>query len=203
MSEAQEQEYETQYFGFPPQTFTDEVYDFMARCTHSGLKMVYKYLKDKYSDVDEAVIQAGTMTISEAIMKSADRTFDKFEVYLLRNIINIPSQVVLPEDRIQQDETIKATNESLLDEEITELQQKIQQEIKEISNCHAKVLELDKQIEENYKLLNVMNQLEHAFGNEGAPLDERITAAVSNARTLLDNLSCLEKIQTSSEDVTQ
>mmetsp|Transcript_11839 Transcript_11839/g.15420 ORF Transcript_11839/g.15420 Transcript_11839/m.15420 type:complete len:216 (+) Transcript_11839:170-817(+) len=96
---------EERFFGFPPSQFIDQVYnvvdDYFCDAADYLEKHMQRCLTSSSSEVvdDETtrLLTAQTNRLLEIMRKVCDRNFDKFEIYLARNIFNIPEEIDLDE----------------------------------------------------------------------------------------------------------
>ena len=77
--------------------------------------------------------------------ESVDKSMDKMELFLLKNILLVPSAVLLPEDEVHKGSVLKdedSSTEAGLDKEILELKNEILKEIRyrELMQCEQERL---------------------------------------------------------------
>ncbi len=86
-------EYETQFFGFTPQSFVDGV-----------ISAVNDYVFDVILELKETLLRKGypaarltkeLNSVMKHIQDKVDQNFDLFELYCLQNIFKIPSNVCI------------------------------------------------------------------------------------------------------------
>ncbi|XP_014777660.1 protein MIS12 homolog isoform X2 [Octopus bimaculoides] len=119
------EEYATQFFGFTPKSFCNGVYNAVNDYIMECMKAVETYLTEKCSDsLSEDQIETGTDLILHQYMDTFNRTFERFECYVLKNIFSIPSYILLNEDTPQMHQ-YTPQEESLLDAEIDDLKMKV------------------------------------------------------------------------------
>lgn len=98
-----ESDYETQYFGFSPESFCDGIYNALMSYTSDTLLKIQNNLKKEFADkVPEDKIERGTKKLMERFEKNVKKSFDKLEVYVLKSILHIPDDIILPEDTVHE-----------------------------------------------------------------------------------------------------
>ncbi|XP_072034373.1 protein MIS12 homolog [Amphiura filiformis] len=126
--EADLKEYEVQYFGFTPQSFANGVYNAMVDYLQDSVEVTQDYILKQFAakeDVSQEAVKQGSDRLFAVFIDTFNITFDRLESYLLKNIFHIPSHVVLPEDKVNQEHQYTAAEESKLDTEIEELKQRV------------------------------------------------------------------------------
>lgn len=167
-----EQEYETQFFGFTPKSFTDGLYnaifDYMA--DYMDVMMASVNTECGFNIPDEE-IRAILLRIRASISPDINKTFDKFEDYLTMNVFNIPSHVLLPEDIIHGLKMESKEDIEKMEQEIKELHDQIDAK-KYVNECLRKELEeadfvcsnLDFVHKNQETMLNAVNSVAHEKG---------------------------------------
>ncbi|CAI9727459.1 protein MIS12 homolog [Octopus vulgaris] len=119
------EEYAAQFFGFTPKSFCNGVFNAMNDYIIECMKAVETYLTEKCSDsLSEDQIETGTNLILHQYMDTFNRTFERFESYVSKNILSIPPYILLNEDTPQMNQYTQQ-EESLLDAEIDDLKMKV------------------------------------------------------------------------------
>ncbi|KAK2187889.1 hypothetical protein NP493_151g01024 [Ridgeia piscesae] len=123
---AREQEYETQFLGFTPKSFSDGMYNAVLEYTWSCFQASQQFMKSEFPDViTDKEIQQASDVILPRLSNTIAKAFDKLETYLFTNIFHIPEQVLLPEDKPHAKYTHTQEEEEALDRDIKELQEKM------------------------------------------------------------------------------
>lgn len=186
-----EHEYETQFFGFTPESFVDGVYnavnDYVVDCFQE-LENLFKSEPSLSSAVTEAQLHAESDKMAKNFYQSIDVAFDRFEVYVKNNIFKIPASVLLPEDKVHCNKQFTEEDEKLLDKELEELERKIKaakyvnsalkQEIKDLDNAQEQLDNFEKHID----------TVEKAFEGTGG-IKKNLTSMHEEARKLHDLLA--------------
>lgn len=207
----------TEHFGFPPLAIIDDVInavnDIMYKCTQAmetylnerQQKRLEEITKEKNSDEDVVMegaedtqsaipddeIQLGTAKLETLLESQVDKNFDKFELYALRNIFTVPSDLVREGwVRLTHHEGIEFQqddNSHKLDEEIEKLIKFINMEL-----SLRKILKL--QITKANKLVRMLRQfrlclvfLDHE-NNNGEKLTAEARLAIKSLSPLDENL---------------
>ncbi|ESO86378.1 hypothetical protein LOTGIDRAFT_235437 [Lottia gigantea] len=174
-------EYETQLLGFTPPSFSNGIFNAFNQYMSDGLGAMKEMILKEYSDViTEKEVHKEMRDIQESIENEFDNIFDHFECYTFNNVLKIPAHVVLPEDKIQEEELVREK----LEDEILDLQEQVQ--AIQFANCSlGEELELaDKTQAELDKLLNHLEESDALFSDD---LKE-------NASTCLDEIEKLAHV---------
>jgi hypothetical protein len=83
----------TQFFGFEPTKFIDDVINFVASYLRSGLEELDKALQSEYPQ-RKAQITKSVRQLRSTLDQSFAVAFDRFELYLAKNIFTVPEQPV-------------------------------------------------------------------------------------------------------------
>ncbi|XP_033757448.1 protein MIS12 homolog isoform X2 [Pecten maximus] len=119
-------EYETQHLGFTPKAFCNGVYNAALEYIQKAIQEMETYLSEEYSTVmTPTQIKEACEVILSTMVSKLDKNFDIIETYLTKNVLTIPDNVLLPEDKAQAGETYSAEQEDVLDTEIQDLKDKI------------------------------------------------------------------------------
>ncbi|XP_032833506.2 protein MIS12 homolog isoform X2 [Petromyzon marinus] len=96
--------YETQHFGFTPQSCLDGMYNAVQEYIYSMLKagedcvLEYVARRASHSSSLEKVRQ-GTQLLIDHMKSHLDMTFELIELYIAERVFTVPPGVLLPEDR--------------------------------------------------------------------------------------------------------
>ncbi|XP_078379450.1 protein MIS12 homolog [Oculina patagonica] len=141
-----EHEYETQFFGFTPESFVDGVYN-----------AVNDYVVDCFQELENLLKSEESDKMANNFYRSIDVAFDRFEVYVKNNIFKIPANILLPEDKVHHDHQYTVEDEKEIDKELEELERKIKaakyvnsalkQEVKDLDNAQEQLDNFEKQID--------------------------------------------------------
>ncbi|XP_013406508.1 protein MIS12 homolog isoform X2 [Lingula anatina] len=180
-----EQEYETQFFGFTPKSFTDGVYNAVNEYLTDCLEVVEKYIIQEFSAVIPAeTVRECTQQLLPVFVKTFDKAFDKLENYLLCNIFHIPNNVLLPEDKPQEFQYTELEQEEI-DRDLETLRQKIRN-AKYVNACLEQELKDIATVQEQYdKMLTLLERLEKTTMSAGVPdLKESLVFTCDKVRAL-------------------
>lgn len=98
----------TEHLGYPPISLLDDIInsvnDLMYKCTNAMEKYLNKKISQQQQQQNESAvtqrlilptneIEIGMAQLESLLEHSVDKNFDKFELYVLRNILNIPDQL--------------------------------------------------------------------------------------------------------------
>lgn len=92
----------TEHLGFPPISLVDDIINGVNEIMYKCTAALEKYLSAKLEtntrtgDSDEELdeVQVGTAELETLLESSVDKNFDLFELYTLRNVLNIPKDLV-------------------------------------------------------------------------------------------------------------
>ncbi|XP_069139511.1 protein MIS12 homolog isoform X2 [Argopecten irradians] len=126
VSEYDPSEYETQHLGFTPKAFCNGVYNAALEYIQRAIHEMEACLTNEYSTVmTPAQIKEACDVILSTMVGKLDMNFDIIETYLMKNVMTIPDNVLLPEDKAQAGDIMSTEEEDVLDTEIQELKDKI------------------------------------------------------------------------------
>ncbi|XP_054718843.1 uncharacterized protein LOC129228201 [Uloborus diversus] len=135
-------EYSAQHFGFHPRTFLDNLYNVYFENICEALTNLNGILSEEFRELVPAYqIQFSTDALLEDFVKNLDKYFDLFEIYLNKNVLSIPKDVLLSVDEIQMQVNCSKQAEENLDTEIKKLRRKIIEEKKKKAVFEAKIKE--------------------------------------------------------------
>lgn len=119
-------EYECQYLGFTPKSLINGVYNAVITNLREGLSHMEAYINEGYgSTITPEKTKQALETIQSVLVEKLDKKFDHVESYLLKNVFNIPEDVVLPEDRVQMTNSFSPEEDRRLDTEMEQLRKHI------------------------------------------------------------------------------
>ena len=93
-------EYATQYFGFPPESLIDMLMDDATDTIREVLQEAKKYVKKVDPDVDEKELDACFAKSEKTYVELTEDIYFKFGLYLKEHVLKIPENCVLKEDAI-------------------------------------------------------------------------------------------------------
>ncbi|XP_070538312.1 protein MIS12 homolog [Ptychodera flava] len=188
-------EYEAQFFGFTPQSFVDGIYNTLIEYLYDSLNVVEKYIIQEYklesaeSKIPPEQVRQGSQKIFAKMKGEIDKSFDKLEGYMISNIFHIPSHVILPEDKVQLDHAYTEDDEDKLDQELTELRQKI----RNTKYMNKWMVENTKNMEQVQgkldQLSSMLDDLDKAQKDAGVTdLKEAMVFNISRVKQIQDNV---------------
>ncbi|CAG97893.1 MIND complex subunit MTW1 [Kluyveromyces lactis] len=121
----------TEHLGYPPISLVDDIInavnEIMYKCTNAMEKyLMQRNIIGKKDFSDE--IKIGTAKLESLLENSVDKNFDKLELYVLRNILSIPSDL-LEENRFRllHHEKLVLTDSATRAHTDTSIEQKLQE----------------------------------------------------------------------------
>ncbi|XP_061163772.1 uncharacterized protein LOC133172934 isoform X2 [Saccostrea echinata] len=119
-------EYECQYLGFTPKSLINGEYNAVITSLKEGLSTMEDFINEEFgSAISKEKTKQALETIQSVLVEKLDKRFDQLESYLLRNVFNIPEDLVLPEDRVQMTHPTSPEEDSQLETEMEELRKHI------------------------------------------------------------------------------
>ncbi|KAI3404484.2 hypothetical protein KGF56_002676 [Candida oxycetoniae] len=202
----------TEHFGFSPIKIVDDVINAIDSITIKGVEAFEKFLLDLHSEgkfpsevtVDD--IHKGTAKLESLIQNKIDFSFDKYELYCLRNIFNIPQNLVnkglvrLKHHERTDFSGIKGKHQAKLefDREVTKLYDKIEVElyqrkiIKLQINKAEKIVKYLSFIRDNLSVLNEKETIQRNTGERSELVlhdsHQQNSSAVVSIKEIYQNL---------------
>jgi len=97
--EQAQKEYATQHFGFTPNSFIDEITEESLDTVSSFLGAMKQQVQKKMpGKVDPKTLDKAFETVDSKYRDTVEKLFDKLGSYLCKNVLVVPSHVLLPED---------------------------------------------------------------------------------------------------------
>lgn len=161
------EEYVTQFFGFTPRAFCDSIYNALFDSLHDGVDTFQKLLLSEFKDiVTEEDLCLSSKKILEAIIPNAEKSCEKLELYLKKNIFFIPKGMLFPEDEVHR--TVCTVNdEKLLDHELETLEKEILNGRYMIHTLQQQQVETDAAIAEYSKVYSLLEKIEKLYADQG------------------------------------
>ncbi|NXX64092.1 MIS12 protein, partial [Scopus umbretta] len=191
--------YEAQFFGFTPQTCMLRVYiafqDYLFEMMLVVESVILKKL-DGFPDckISAFQIRKSTEKFLLFMKERFDKLFSKMEEVLLQLVLNIPKNVLLPEDKVHEQYPYSREQFQALQDEIHQLQQQYRAEASagqalraELEEQKAVQAELEKILQWFDGLENICR--EHGTGN----FKESFAFLTQNSKKLQDVLKDVEE----------
>lgn len=191
--------YEAQFFGFTPQTcllriyiaFQDHLFEMMQAVEQVMLKKLEGIPNSEISPVQ---VRKCTEKFLCFMKERFGNLFGKMEQLVLQEVLRIPSNVLLPEDKCQETHPFSEEKFQLLREEIEELQEKYKVEL---CTEQALLAELEEQKTVKARLtetLTFFDELENIGRDHGTSnFRESLVSLVHNCRKLQNVRDKVEK----------
>lgn len=94
-------EYATQHFGFTPDSFVETISTSAVEKLTEDLEVLRKHVAQNFSGkISKQALEESFALIRIKYVASAQNILDNFSTYIKRNILIVPKDVVLPEDRV-------------------------------------------------------------------------------------------------------
>lgn len=191
--------YETQFFGFTPQTCMLRIYiafqDYLFEVMQAVEQVILKKLDGiPNSEISPVQIRKCTEKFLSFMKGRFDNLFVKMEQLFLQWILRIPPNILLPEDKSQETHPCSEEEFQLLQKEIEQLQEKYKAEL---CTKQALLAELEEQKIVQAKLkqtLALFDELENVGRDHGtSDFRESLVFLVQNSRKLQNIRDNVEK----------
>ncbi|XP_027704705.1 protein MIS12 homolog isoform X1 [Vombatus ursinus] len=163
--------YETQFFGFTPQTCMLRIYIAFQDYLFEVMVAVEKVILKKASSLPGCTLNAiqirgSTETFLRFMKERFNRLFVKMEQVLLQLVLNIPPNILLPEDRSHEKYPQSREDFHLLQQEVEQLQLRYKAEL---GAKHALLAELEVQKVMQARLKKILHWFD-GLGDAHGPL---------------------------------
>lgn len=191
--------YETQFFGFTPQTCMLRIYiafqDYLFEVMQAVEQVILKKLDGiPNSEISPVQIRKCTEKFLSFMKGRFDNLFVKMEQLFLQWILRVPPNILLPEDKSQEMHPCSEEEFQLLQKEIEQLQEKYKAEL---CTKQALLAELEEQKIVQAKLkqtLALFDELENVGRDHGtSDFRESLVFLVQNSRKLQNIRDNVEK----------
>ncbi|NXG19193.1 MIS12 protein, partial [Grallaria varia] len=164
--------YEAQFFGFTPQTCMLRIYLAFQDCLFEVMQVVEAVILrkvDKMPDcnITPSQVRKCTEEFLLFVKDRFDKLFDKMEEVLLQQVLSIPENVLLPEDKVHEQYPYSPEQFRALQEEIRQLQLQCRAEAAAEQALRAELEEQKVVKAELEKILQWFNDLEKTFREQG------------------------------------
>ncbi|XP_060115233.1 protein MIS12 homolog [Heteronotia binoei] len=182
--------YETQFFGFTPQTCMMRMYlAFQDHLCHIMLiieEVILKKLESmRYTKLTPSSIRRSSEKFLAYMRKHSDQLFGKMEPVLLQVVLTIPENVLLPEDKCQEQYRYTESEFQELQEEICHLEHRVKAEISAQQALKAELEEQKATQEQLEKILQWFDSLDNICREHGTSnLKESFAFLKGNATKL-------------------
>jgi len=129
-SEKKQLSYATQFFGFTPDAFVDSIHVPSIEIVNEHLEAAKERIASEFTGkVNKTELEESFNNIKSTYTSNTEEVLNKFGRYLKKNILDIPSNIVLPEDRPHIEPESKNYNG-----------QKIQEDLAQTKNLRQEIL---------------------------------------------------------------
>lgn len=185
--------YETQFFGFTPQTFMLRLYiAFQDHLSHIMLiaeEAMLNKLQNVPRNITPSLIRRGTEQFFSFMKGRFENLFGQIEDTLLSTVLSIPKNVLLPEDQVQQTFGYTAEQFQQLQDGIKQQERQLQVERQAGWALQAE-LEEQKAVQGHLeKILRWMDGLDKAGREEGTGRLQENFAALTKTAAKLHNIA--------------
>ncbi|NXO38096.1 MIS12 protein, partial [Locustella ochotensis] len=191
--------YETQFFGFTPQTCMLRIYIAFQDYLFEMMLVVEGVMLKKLDgipgcQVSPSQIRKCTEKFLLFMKEHFDKLFAKMEEMLLQLVLNIPKNVLLPEDRAQEQYPYSKEEFQALQDELQELQQRCRAEAAVGQALRAELEEQKVVKAELEKILQCFDGLESICREHGAGnFKESFALLTQNSKKLQGVLKDVEE----------
>lgn len=189
----------TEHLGYPPISIVDDIINAVNEIMYKCTNAMEKYLMERsiigerdFSDE----IKVGTAKLESLLENSVDKNFDKLELYVLRNILSVPSnlleenkfRLVHHENLVLTDEVTRVHTDFNIEEKLKELDNQYQLNILLSDRIHTTKKLLKEVIQFKKRVLDLLRcddaltvQLKELW-NDLKPLDGAIKLVTTRLR---------------------
>ena len=204
----------TEHLEFAPLTLIDDVINAVNEIMYKGTTAIETYLKEQkqlmkngiFTKVTEDEIEIGMGKLESLLESTIDKNFDKFELYCLRNIFNIPKDLI-PYIQLSHQQGIEFKSDNVeqkreFDQQIKNLQLKIMQELQLRKILKLQLVKVQKLIKVLIAIDNDFKKIDFASGGGGneesirilknlQPIDETLYFLISQIKNLINQIEQL------------
>ncbi|CAX44172.1 Mis12-like protein, putative [Candida dubliniensis CD36] len=211
----------TEHLEFAPLTLIDDVINAVNEIMYKGTTAIETYLKEQkqlmkngiFTKVTEDEIEIGMGKLESLLESTIDNNFDKFELYCLRNIFNIPKDLI-PYIKLNHQQEIEFNHNNVelkqkFDQQIENLQWKIMQELQLRKILKLQLVKIQKLIkiliiiDNDFKKLDFGNGYGNSNSNSNSneesinilknlqPIDETLYFLISQIKNLINQIEQL------------
>ncbi|NXX82560.1 MIS12 protein, partial [Urocolius indicus] len=191
--------YEAQFFGFTPQTCMLRIYIAFQDYLFEVMLVVERVILKKVAglpgcNISHSKIRKSTEKFLLFLKEHFDKLFSKMEEVLLQLVLNIPQNVLLPEDKVHEQYPYSKEEFQALQDEIRQLQQQYRAEAAAGQALRAELEQqkvVQAQLEKILQWFDGLENLhrEHGVGN----FRESFAFLARNTQKLQDVLRDVEK----------
>ncbi|NWV17827.1 MIS12 protein, partial [Origma solitaria] len=191
--------YETQFFGFTPQTCMLRVYIAFQDYLFEMMLVVEGVMLKKLDGIpgcriSPSQIRKCTEKFLLFMKEHFDKLFAKMEEVLLQLVLHIPENVLLPEDKVQEQYPYSKQEFQALQDELQQLQQQYRAEAAAEQALRAELEEQKAVRAELEKILQCFDGLENICREHGAGnFKESFALLTQSSKKLQDVLKDVEK----------
>ncbi|NXF07358.1 MIS12 protein, partial [Smithornis capensis] len=191
--------YEAQFFGFTPQTCMLRIYIAFQDYLFEVMLVVEGVILKKLDgipgcDISPSQIRKCTEKFLLFMKEHFDKLFGKMEEVLLQLVLNIPKNVLLPEDQVHEQYPYSKEEFQALQEELQQLQQQCRAEVGAGQALRAELQEQKAVRAELEKILQWFDGLENICREHGTGnFKESFAFLTQNSKKLQDVLKDVEE----------
>ncbi|NWR34519.1 MIS12 protein, partial [Tachuris rubrigastra] len=191
--------YEAQFFGFTPQTCMLRVYIAFQDYLFEMMLVVEGVILKKLDaipgcQISPSQIRKCTEKFLLFMKDHFDKLFGRMEEVLLQLVLNIPKNVLLPEDKVHEQYPCSKEEFQALQEELQQLQQQCRAEAAAGEALRAELEEQKAVVGELEKILQCFNGLENICREHGTGnFKESFAFLTQNSKKLQDALKDIEE----------
>lgn len=184
----------TEHFGYAPIALIDDVVNAANHLVYQCVGALESFLVRRHPEKDvRKEIELGTAKFETLMESVVDRAFDKYELYLVRNILTIPSELI---DggwiRLGHQKGIAFGEEAeSVGREIRDLEEEMKHELGLAEILESKLYEVNQTIQQIEAFKDIM---EFGQTREVAPLEETLAFLTDQVQEMLDGMQDVKEI---------
>ncbi|KAK9465711.1 Mis12 protein-domain-containing protein [Lipomyces arxii] len=189
----------TEHFEYPPIALLDDIINAVNNIVYKCTAAIETFLQTQppCENVPDEEIEVGTAKLETLLEGAVDRNFDRFELYVLRNVLAIPDDVSTGWIRLSHHKNIDfSSSHAQLDLRLLNLRKALQ------ASYHVNE-KLRLQSRSNKKFIGMLKTFQAALSflqntSGVAPMDETVRFLASQAAEIQQKLTGLQRLESAS-----
>ncbi|KAK9247721.1 Mis12 protein-domain-containing protein [Lipomyces tetrasporus] len=189
----------TEHFEYPPIALLDDIINAVNNILYKCTSAIETFLQSQppCANIPDEEIEVGTAKLETLLEGAVDRNFDRFELYVLRNVLAIPDEVADGWMRLSHHKNVDySVSHEHLDIRLLNLRKTLQA-------SHHVNQKLREQTRANRQLIALLTTYQSALSflqktNGVAPMDETVRFLVSQAGEIQRKFGNLRRLECNS-----
>ncbi|XP_062589955.1 uncharacterized protein LOC134251570 [Saccostrea cucullata] len=195
-------EYECQYLGFTPKSLINGEYNAVITSLKEGLSTMEAFINEEFgSAISPEKTKQALETVQSVLVEKLDKRFDQLESYLLRNVFNIPEDLVLPEDRVQMTHPTSPEEDSQIEADMEQLRTHITAVRYGNESVRQQITEIDNLQKHADSTLLYLQKLESSASDTGVlGIKDSLSFVLDKTKDLMSSVNGLQDQRTKTLD---